>query len=53
MQRWLAGFAYRIDLGPPAFVAGGLLALTIAMLTVAAVASRAARAKPIHALRHE
>ncbi len=53
MQRWLAGFAYRIDLGPAMFVASGLLALAIATLTVAAVASRAARAKPVTALRYE
>ncbi len=53
MQRWLAGFAYRIELGPLVFVASGLLALAIATLTVAAVASRAARAKPVDALRYE
>jgi putative ABC transport system permease protein len=53
MQRWLAGFAYRIELGPLVFVASGLLALAIATLTVACVASRAARAKPVAALRYE
>jgi putative ABC transport system permease protein len=53
MQRWLAGFAYRIELGAFVFVASGLLALAIATLTVAAVASRAARAKPVTALRYE
>ena len=35
------------------FVASGLLALLIASATVAAVASRAARAKPVKALRYE
>jgi putative ABC transport system permease protein len=53
MQRWLSGFAYRIELGPFVFVASGLLAFAVAALTVAAVASRAARAKPIDALRYE
>jgi putative ABC transport system permease protein len=53
MQRWLAGFAYRIELGPFAFVASGVLALVIASLTVAFVAARAARAKPVTALRYE
>ncbi len=53
MQRWLSGFAYRIELGPFVFVASGLLALAVAALTVAAVASRAARAKPLSALRYE
>jgi putative ABC transport system permease protein len=53
MQQWLAGFAYRIELGPLAFIASGLLAFAIATLTVGAVASRAARAKPVTALRYE
>jgi putative ABC transport system permease protein len=53
MQRWLAGFAYRVELGPLAFVASGVLALALASLTVAGVASRAARAKPVAALRYE
>lgn len=53
MQRWLAGFAYRIELGPLVFVASGLLALVVAMLTVALVAARAARAKPVATLRYE
>jgi putative ABC transport system permease protein len=53
MQRWLSGFAYRIELGPFVFVESGLLVLVIATLTVAGVASRAARAKPVTALRYE
>jgi putative ABC transport system permease protein len=53
MQRWLAAFAYRIELGPFVFIASGLLALAVATLTVAAVAGRAARAKPVTALRYE
>jgi putative ABC transport system permease protein len=53
MQRWLAGFAYRVELGPLVFVASGVLALLIAALTVALVANRAARAKPVTVLRYE
>jgi putative ABC transport system permease protein len=53
MQRWLATFSYRIELGVTVFVASGVLALLIASITVAAVASRAARAKPVKALRYE
>jgi putative ABC transport system permease protein len=53
MQRWLATFVYRIELGVTAFAASGLLALLIASVTVAAVANRAARAKPATALRYE
>jgi len=53
MQRWLSTFSYRIELGATVFVASGLVALLIASITVAAVASRAARAKPVKALRYE
>ena len=53
MRAWLDGFAYRVDLGLPIFVGSGLLVLAIAWATVAAVAARAAAAKPIHALRYE
>jgi putative ABC transport system permease protein len=53
MRAWLDGFAYRVDLSLPIFVGSGLLVLAIAWATVAAVAARAAAAKPIHALRYE
>jgi len=53
MQRWLSGFAYRIELGPFSFVASAVLTLAVALLAVVAVATRAARAKPVTALRHE
>ena len=53
MQRWLSGYAYRIELGPLVFVASAALALAVALLTVAAVAARVARAKPVEALRYE
>jgi putative ABC transport system permease protein len=53
MQQWLSGFAYRIELGPFVFVASAVLALAVALLTVAAVATRAARAKPVTTLRYE
>jgi putative ABC transport system permease protein len=53
MQRWLSGFAYRIELGPLVFVASAVLALVVAMLTVVLVAIGAARAKPVTTLRFE
>jgi putative ABC transport system permease protein len=53
MRGWLAGFAYRIEIGLVVFVGSALLALGIAVLTVGAVAARAAAAKPIGALRYE
>jgi putative ABC transport system permease protein len=53
MQRWLSGFTYRIGMSPLVFVAGALIALAVALLTVGAVAARAASAKPISSLRYE
>jgi putative ABC transport system permease protein len=52
-RMWLDGFKYRIDIGPAVFVGSGLAVLVIAWATVAAVAARAAAAKPIRALRYE
>ena len=53
MNRWLAGFAYHIDLAPWMFVAAGALALVIAFATVSVHSFLVARAKPIAALRYE
>jgi putative ABC transport system permease protein len=53
MHRWLAGFAYRIELSPLIFVTCALAALAIAWLTVAGIAVRAAGAKPLSSLRCE
>jgi putative ABC transport system permease protein len=53
MQRWLASFAYRVDMSVWVFVAAALCAFVIACLTVGSVAARAASAKPINALRYE
>ena len=53
MRDWLNNFDARIDLGPAPFVFAGLLALVIAVGTVAGHALQVARANPIHALRYE
>ena len=53
MRDWLNTFEARIDLGPLPFVLAGLLALTIAIGTIAGHALKVARANPIHALRYE
>jgi putative ABC transport system permease protein len=53
MHRWLQAFAYHVELGAFVFVLSGALALAIAGLTVALVASGAARTKPASALRYE
>jgi putative ABC transport system permease protein len=53
MRDWLNTFDLRIDLGPEPFVMAGLLALAIAVGTVAGHALKVARLNPIHALRYE
>jgi len=53
MSRWLQGFAYRTDIGAGVFLLSGLLALTVAQLTVSLQTIRAARARPVDSLRHE
>jgi putative ABC transport system permease protein len=53
MRDWLNGFDARIDLGPGPFLLAGLLALTIAIGTIAGHAVRVARLNPVHALRYE
>ncbi|HYD14550.1 MAG TPA: ABC transporter permease [Allosphingosinicella sp.] len=53
MSVWLNTFDTRIDMGVLPFVAAGLLALVIAVGTIASHAFRVARANPILALRYE
>jgi putative ABC transport system permease protein len=53
MREWLNGFDQRIALTPGPFVVAGLLALAIALATVAGHALRVARTNPVHALRYE
>ncbi len=53
MRDWLNGFDARIALTPVPFVGAGLLALAIAVGTIAAHSIRVARTNPIHALRYE
>jgi putative ABC transport system permease protein len=53
MQRWLSGFAYRIDLPLWLFPVAAGAALLIALVTVGTHALRVAAAKPVVALRHE
>jgi putative ABC transport system permease protein len=53
MRKWLAGFAYHTDLNIIAFIASGLLALIIALLTVSAQTFKAATANPVDSLRYE
>jgi putative ABC transport system permease protein len=53
MQRWLADFAYRVDLGLWVFLGAGGLVLAVALATVGTQAWCAARLDPTKALRSE
>jgi len=53
MHKWLEGFAYRVRISVWIFLAAGLLAVVIAMLTVGLRAMRAARANPTKSLQTE
>ena len=50
---WLGDYPYRIDIGVGLYIFAGLLALAIAMLTVAYQTIKAARGNPVDALRYE
>jgi putative ABC transport system permease protein len=53
MRDWLNSFDTRIALSPTPFVLAAVIALVIAIGTIASHAFRVARANPIHALRYE
>ncbi len=53
MHRWLQGFAYRTPIGAWIFFGAGVIAVTIAMLTVGLRAMQAAKANPVKSLKTE
>ncbi len=53
MVQWLQMFSYRVDVGPAAFIAAGVVVLAIALMTVSLRVVRVARANPVDALRYE
>ncbi len=53
MQKWLADFAYRIDLEWWMFAVAGAAAVAVALFTVAFQSVRAALANPVESLRSE
>jgi putative ABC transport system permease protein len=52
-HKWLQEFAYHIDLEWWVFVAAGVVALGIALITVSFQAIKAAAANPVRSLRTE
>jgi putative ABC transport system permease protein len=53
MQRWLADFAYRIEVGAGLFVGVGAVVLLVTLLIVGSQAWRTARTDPAEVLRSE
>ena len=53
MNKWLQDFAYRINIGWWVFIAAGVVAALIALLTVSFQAIKAAVANPVKSLRTE
>ncbi|MBS1935952.1 MAG: hypothetical protein JST96_18275 [Bacteroidetes bacterium] len=53
MNKWLQGFAYRVDLAWWVFVAAGLITIIIALVTVSFQAIKAALMNPVKSLRSE
>ena len=53
MERWLSDFQYSIRIGASVFVAAGVVALLIAMLTISFQALKAAWSNPVDSLRSE
>jgi putative ABC transport system permease protein len=53
MNKWLQNFAYRINIGLGIFLASGMTALVIALLTVSYQSIKAATANPVDSLRYE
>jgi putative ABC transport system permease protein len=53
MNKWLQDFAYRIDMPWWIFIAAGLIAAIIALLTISIQAIKAAVANPVKSLRTE
>jgi putative ABC transport system permease protein len=53
MEKWLADFAYHTNIGWWVFVLAGVVAVTVAFLTVSFQSTKAALANPVKSLRSE
>ena len=53
MEKWLEGFAYRIDMPWKVFAVAGITAVAVAFLTVSFQSVKAALANPVKSLRSE
>jgi putative ABC transport system permease protein len=53
MDKWLQGFAYKINPGVTVYLIAGILAFSIAWLTISFESFRAARRNPVDTLRNQ
>jgi putative ABC transport system permease protein len=53
MHQWLQNFAYQVPVSPWLFVGAGVMAISVALLTVSFQAIKAAMANPVKSLRSE
>jgi len=53
MNLWLEGFAYRVQIQFWVFILSGLMAISVAALTISFQAIKAARSNPVNSLRSE
>ena len=53
MEKWLSGFAYRIEIGIWLFIISGLAAFVIAILTIGYQAIKSALTNPVNSLKYE
>jgi len=53
MSRWLEGFAFRIEIGPLAFLSSVLMLLVMTFLTIGVTTAKASTANPVDSLRSE
>lgn len=53
LNKWLQGFAYRMNITLTAFFLSGLISLGIALITILLQTGRAASADPVRSLRYE
>lgn len=53
MNKWLVGFAYKIELNGVVFIIAGVISLAIAWLTVSFESIKAAISNPVKSLRNE
>lgn len=53
LNQWLEDFAYRMDISPLLFLLAGVMAVTLAVLTIVYHSLKAAKSDPVKALRYE